>query len=415
MKAILYEVNPVGWATCKWLRYFWEGCLVSRLNGLTLREMDKPSLPGSDWVRVKTLLGGICGTDVAILRQKQPANSILPSYSSMPMLFGHENVAIVEEAGEKVDPDWVGKRVCVEPTLGCVARGIEPKCPRCEAGEYGACENFGATGQGTSTLPGGTSIGYNSRTGGAYGEYFVAHESQLVAVDDSLRDEELILIDPAACSMHAILRADLTATKQLLVYGGGTIGLTLVAGLRAVGYTGRIDVIDRSCFAGELATQYGADQWVNLPVQAKDRFEQVAELTGGSVQKTRFSQYMLNGGYDAIFECVGSAQSINESLKWTRARGQVVLVGTDHGGRVDLTPIWFRELQILGAYGRQKESISGRYINTYEFVHELMQQKTLQLTGLLTHTYRIEEYREAFTVSMHKEQHQAVKVAFDFR
>lgn len=415
MKAIIYEVNPIGWGTCKWLRYFWEGSLVSRLNGLTLREVETPSLPGPEWVRVKTLLGGICGTDLAILRQKQPANSILPSYSSMPMLFGHENVAIVEEVGEKVDSHWVGKRVCVEPTLSCVPRGIEPKCSRCEAGEYGACENFGANGQGASRLPAGTSIGYNSRTGGSYGEYFVAHASQLVAVDDSLRDEELILIDPAACSMHAILRADLSSTNQILVYGGGVIGLTLVAGLRAVGYAGRIDVLDRSAFAGKLASQYGADQWVKLPGQAKDRFERIADLTGGSVQKSRFSQYMLNGGYDVIFECVGSAQSINESLKWTRSRGQVVLVGTDHGGQVDLTPIWFRELQILGAYGRQEESISGRRINTYEFVHELMLQKKLQLAGLLTHTYRIEAYREAFTASLHKEQHHAVKVAFDFR
>jgi len=215
--------------------------------------------------------------------------------------------------------------------------------------------------------------------------------------------------------MHAILRADLTTAGQILVYGGGAIGLTLVAGLRAVGYTGRIDVLVRNRFAEGLATQYGADQGVILSGQAKDRFAQVAELTGGSVQKSRFSQYMLNGGYDVIFECVGSAQSINESLKWTRARGQVVLVGTNHGGRVNLTPIWFRELRILGAYGRQEESISGRRINTYEFVHELMQQKKLQLAGLLTHTFRIEDYREAFTVSMHKKQHRAVKIAFDFR
>jgi L-iditol 2-dehydrogenase len=415
MKAIVYEINPLGWATCKWLRYIWEGCLVSRLNGLSLRKVETPSLPGADWVLVKTLLGGICGTDIAILRQKQPANSILPSYSSMPMLFGHENVAVVEEVGEKVDSNWVGKRVCVEPTLGCVARGIEPKCSRCEAGEYAACENFGADGQGASKLPAGTSIGYNRRTGGSYGEYFVAHASQLVAVDDTLRDEELILIDPAGCSMHAILRADLTKAEQVLVYGGGAIGLTLVAGLRATGYAGRIDVLSRSALGGKLASQYGADQWVHLPRQAKDRFERVAELTGGSVQKSRFSQYMLNGGYDVIFECVGSAQSINESLKWARARGQVVLVGTDHGGRVDLTPIWFRELQILGAYGRQEESISGRRIQTYEFVHELMRQKELQLSGLLTHTYRIEEYREAFTASLHKEQYQAIKIAFDFR
>ncbi len=104
------------------------------------------------------------------------------------MVLGHENLAVVEEVGPEVDADWVGCRVCVEPTLNCHVRGIDPPCRQCRSGRPGTCENFDASGIGEAALPAGTSIGYNSRTGGSLGEYFVAHRSQLVAVPEELSD-----------------------------------------------------------------------------------------------------------------------------------------------------------------------------------------------------------------------------------
>jgi threonine dehydrogenase-like Zn-dependent dehydrogenase len=271
MKALVYDIKPLGWLACKLLGPFWKGCVRSSLGGLGLREVPAPQLPGADWVRLRTLLGGICGTDLAIIAQKQPPDSILQAFSSMPMLLGHEGVAVVEEAGPAVDRSWLGRRVCVEPTLGCTARGIVPSCPRCEAGEFGACENFGAAGAGKYKLPAGTSIGYNKATGGALGEGFVAHESQLARLDDRISDEMAVLTDPLACSMHAILRAEILggtgvppvsspigsarkrpeethgqdahATTKVLVYGAGVLGLGIVTCLRAVGFSGQIDIV----------------------------------------------------------------------------------------------------------------------------------------------------------------------------
>jgi len=415
MQAVFYKVNPVGWATCKWLRYFWGGCLTSRLNGLSLRRVPPPALPGDDWVRVRTLLGGLCGSDLALIAQKQPPNSILQAFSTLPAILGHENVAVVEEVGAAVDPSWAGRRVVVEPTLCCVVRGIDPPCPRCRAGEFGACENFADSAAGTAKLPPGTSIGYSARVGGSFGECFVAHRSQLICVPDALSDEQALLTDPLACSLHAALRCDLQEAEHILVYGAGVLGLGLIASLRAIGFAGRIDALDRAPHLERLAASLGADRFVRLPKPRRERFAAVAGLTGATVQRARFGNYMLSGGYDVVFECTGGAQSINESLKWTRARGQVVLVGTGHGGHVDLTPIWFRELTVLGAYGRQQEHFAGRRIGTYPLVHEMMLSGKLDGGPLLTHTFRIQEYRKAFEVGLNKARHSAVKVAFDFR
>jgi threonine dehydrogenase-like Zn-dependent dehydrogenase len=379
-----------------------------------LRDADPPALPGGHWVRVRTLLGGVCGTDLAILAQKQPPDSMLQAYSSMPMGLGHENVAVVEEIGTEVDSDWLGRRVNVEPTLCCAPRGISPPCDRCRNGEFGACEHFGDEAE-LGILPAGSSIGYNARTGGAFSEYFVAHVSQLVPVPEGVLDELAVLVDPAACSLHAVLRADLGEAQQVLVYGAGVLGLAAIAGLRAVGYAGRIDAIDVAKYLEPVARRLGADQFIRLPSERPGRFERVAELTGARIKRARFGNLTLAGGYDVIFDCVGSDSSFNESLKWSRNHGQVVLVGTASGGKLELTPLWFYELTVLGAYGRQIEMFGGRRIGTYQLVQELMAQGRLPLGGLLTHTFRIEQYRSALAAAMDKHAHQAIKVAFDFR
>jgi threonine dehydrogenase-like Zn-dependent dehydrogenase len=415
MQAIVYEVNPVGWATCKWLRHFWPGCLFSRLAGLSLRQIEPPSLPADDWVRVRTLLAGICGTDLSLLAQKQPPNSLLQAFSSMPMVLGHEALGEVVEVGPAVDRAWLGRRVCVDPTLACEARGIDPPCPRCREGLYGACQNFGASGLGRSKLPPGTCIGYNSRTGGAFAENFVAHVSQLAAVPEGVPDELAVLTDPLACSLHAVLRLDLSRVRDILIYGAGVLGLGVVAALRTVGYADRIDALDLCEYLGELASALGADEMLHLPPENRARFEIVARRTGGTVQRARFGNYMLSGGYDAVIDCVGSRRSITESLKWTASRGQMVMLATGHGRGADLTPIWFTELTVLGTYGRQIENWRGRRIGTYQLVHELMAAGKLNVSAMLTHKFPLSQYRRAMETGANKSAHKAVKVAFDMR
>lgn len=414
MKAIVYQATPLGWATCKLLAPVWPGLRLSRLAGLRLRDLPPPTLPTEEWVLVRTLLGGLCGTDLAILAQKQPPDSILQAFSSMPMGLGHENVGVVEAVGAEVDEDWVGCRVCVEPTLNCRVRGIDPPCRPCRS-ESGPCENLGAAGVGAAALPAGTSIGYNSRTGGSLGEFFVAHHSQLVAVPEELSDTQALLTDPVACALHAVLRADLSGARHVAVIGAGVMGLATIACLRATGYAGRIEAIEPARYLERVARQFGADAFLSLPRRGAERFGAVAKATGGHVVHSRFGNRMLCGGYDAVFDCVGTSQSFNESLKWAGSGAQVILVGTGHGGAIDLTALWFKELRVSGAFGRGLEHYHSRRVETYRLTHELMRSGALKVGPLLTHTFGIEDYHLALEVAMYKARYNAVKVALDFR
>ncbi len=425
MKALVYNVKPANYLAAKLLGPLWPGVITTGLAGLKLKDIPEPELPGEDWVKVRTRLAGICGTDTAIIAQQPPIDSILQAYSSTPVQLGHENVSEVVEVGPAVDAAWIGRRVCVEPTLGCVARGIEPMCACCQRGEFGACENFADDGKGKAGLPPGTSIGYNARTGGAYGEVFVAHVSQLVPVPDSLTDEEAIITDPFACSLHAVLRMDLDRCERVLVYGAGMIGLGVIASLRALGYAGQIDVIGLGAVNEQWARQLGGDCWLNLPLPKGGRLSQsrtiakrseiVAKHLGIDCVLARFNNPMLVGGYDITFDCLGMTLSTNECLKWTASRGQMGLVATGSGREVDMTPIWFRELTVFGAYGRQLENWQGRQMSTYDMVHEFMCAGKMQVKGLLTHTFGIKDYRNALDVALRKGRYKALKVALDFR
>ena len=416
MKSLYYNVNPIGWATTLWLKRFWKGAMFSRLNGVSLREVPKPELPGANWVICKTLLGGICGTDIGIITQKQPPDSILQEFSSMPMRLGHENIAIVDQVGSGVDKSWIGKRVIADPTLCCEVRGIEPVCAPCQRGEFGACENFGAKPEsGSSKMGPGTSIGYCGEFGGSFSEYFPAHISSLTEVPEKISDEQAILTDPLACSLHSVLRADLSKCKTALVYGAGVLGLGVIACLRAVGFTGEIHTLNRGRTAEPLAMQFGADKFI-VPHKSKaNRYKQIADQTDATLHRARFGNYMLSGGYDLVFDCVGAPAVFEDCLKFAAARGQAVMVATANKGNIDMTPLWFRELKIIGVFGRQIENYEGEFIHTNSLVHKFMLEGKLNVGKMLTHTFPIQEYKKALNSAVFKSASRSIKVAFDFR
>lgn len=411
MQALELNITPQ-----RWLRAKLAGGLLGdrafrgRWGVLALRDLPEPALPGDDWVRCKTILGGICGTDLAIVHLRQRPDSILQGFGSMPMVLGHENVAKVVDVGPAVGREWLGKRVCVEPTLCCRVRGIDPPCKPCAAGAFGACENFGAGGEGAYGLPNGTSIGYNARTGGSWGEQFVAHVSQLIEPPAGLTNEQAVLTDPLACSAHAVLRADLAEAGWVLILGGGMMGLGVAACLRAAGYDGAIDLMARHGFQQE---------WVRTHANAGklppgEPLDVLAQHIGLRIVPARMGAKMLSGGYDVIFDCAGSAKSFDLATKAARARGQVLLVGTAGKAVMDPTPIWFSELQVLGVYGRAFEQVAGRRISTYQLVHEWMAAGTLPTDGLLTHTFPIADWPAALAAAADKAPSGCIKAAFQF-
>ncbi|HWL91927.1 MAG TPA: alcohol dehydrogenase catalytic domain-containing protein [Phycisphaerae bacterium] len=409
MKAIVYKITPVRWVGCKLLGLISKGVFVTRLGGLRLLDVPEPRLSGDRWVKIRTRYGGVCGTDLALITLRNHPNTILQQHAAFPAVLGHENVGEIVEAGPAVSRFSVGQRVCADPAIGCEGRELAPLCRNCAAGIPSLCETPGGNG-----FPPRALLGLNPRTGGSWSELFVAHESQLHAVPDAISDETAALVDPIASAAHAALRCRPHPEESILVHGSGIIALGVLASLRALGHRNRITALVRHSFQRDLATQCGADHVIVVPRRTSriDRHKLVAADTGGIRLDGRMGNQSMLGGYDLVYECSGNAAGLTDALMWTRGRGTLVAIGTTGIAMHDSTPLWFDELNVVGANGRQIENIDGRRIHTYDLVFEWLAQGRLNLSNLPVARFSLAEYREAVMSLLNRARRPVVKVLF---
>jgi threonine dehydrogenase-like Zn-dependent dehydrogenase len=407
MRAITFHISPPRWLACKALGWLRKGICWGRLSSLRLRRISEQPLPGADWVRVRTRLGGICGSDVSHILLDDPPDVFTKALAIEPIVMGHENVGIVAERGPAAQDVPEGQRVNVDPFLACAGRGLPP-CPSCREGQFCACWNVA---QGKAGL--GFSVGHSAKVGGSWADSFVAHRSQLVPVPEGLTDEQAVLVDPLSASVHAVLRHPPgPADQDVLVLGCGMIGLGIIGFLRAWGFKGRVLAVARYRFQQTLALHLGASEvWDAKDLREKDVFDRVGAMYQIRPVKGWFGKKILFGGVDLVYDALGNRDSVEDSLRIVRPQGTVVIVGMSHPRWVDWDPIPHKQLMVLGSHGRGIEVWRGARRHTYEVAQELLAEKRFPAEKLLTHVFPLEDYRGALDVLTHKSRHGAVHAA----
>jgi threonine dehydrogenase-like Zn-dependent dehydrogenase len=411
MRAIVSRISSPRYLASKLLSPVWRGVYWSPVSPLRcVTDWAPPTLPAADWVAVRPILGGVCGSDMAMVLMKNPPDSFAKAFVSSPFVMGHENVSRVTELGGAVEGIEVGDRVNVEPSLSCRVRGVEPVCSACAEGLISSCHNLTA-----GRLPAGMAVGFNAATGGAWSEAMVAHRSQLYRVPDGLSDEQAVLVDPLACSLHAVLGDPPRDDQTVLIIGAGIVGLGVLAAIRALGLGTRVVVIGRYGFQKDLCIDRGADAVV-LPADLarSGLYEYLGNLLSTPVYKGMFGKPILMGGADMVFDTIGSRNTTEDSLRICRSGGTVMIVGMGHARWVDWDPVTYKQLRIRGAHGRgfEKNDPAGQGRHTYEIMHELMLDGLVKTDGLLTHTFPLADYRHAFQTVLRKGPTGCVKAAF---
>ncbi len=275
---------------------------TSRLSPLQLEEVPEPALPTPDWVRVKPLLSGVCGSDLSTLSaQSSPYFSPI---TSPPFVMGHE---ILGEVMEKGNGFRAGERVVVEPALGCLVRGISPPCPQCAAGRHALCLHITE-----GDISPGIQTGFCHDTGGGWSEgTMVAHRSQVYRVPGDVSDEAAVAIEPLACAVHAALAARPGPEETTVVLGAGSIGLLVVGALRRLTDAGRIICVAKHERQRKEALRLGADS----VVRPKEIYTALPAMLGGRVYRPELGKPVMLGGADRVFECVGSPGTIEDSIR----------------------------------------------------------------------------------------------------
>ena len=402
MSTLLFERSLPRYAAARVVSSFASG-RGAGVGPLRLVERDAPAVPAEGWVHVDPLLSGICGSDLATLDGR--SSRYFEGIVSFPFVPGHEVVGL---AG--------GTRVVLQPVLGCAARGIEPMCPACRSGHVGNCGllAFGHIRPGLQT-------GFCADTGGGWSTSgLVAHESQLFSVPDALSDADAVMIEPLSCAVHAVLAAPIEEGDVVAVVGAGTLGLLVTAALTHLSSIGRCPspsvllVGAKYSHQQRLAREFGCTEALppdQLPRSVRRHTRSLSFGGASGVTAT------LSGGAGVVIDCVGSAESIAQSLAMVRPRGTVSLVGMPGKITVDLAPLWHREVRLAGAYAYGTERVGDlpRRGTTPTFDLAFEVAAATGVGRLVSATYPLTRFEDAVAHAGSAGRRGAVKIAFDVR
>ena len=406
MQAVQYIKSVPRYLMVRFLGKRWNWLYTSGTSCIRLAEIKEPKLPTPDWVKIRTRLSGICGSDLATITAK--GSPYFSPFTSCPFVLGHEVVGEIAEIGSQVEGYTVGDRVVIEPVLSCKIRGLEPQCRQCQQGQFANCENITR-----GNISAGIQTGYCRDTGGGWSPHFLAHRNQIHRIPDDLPDEIAVLIEPFACALHSVLRADLRDTDEILIIGAGTVGLLTIAAIRAIGRSNRILVIAKYAHQRKLAQALGANEILSPGAGLYTHF---CRLTQAESHQPELGKPVLLGGVDVSFDCVACDTTIDDALRFTGPRGRVMLVGMPAIPRnIDWTSIWYKELKVSGAYTYGIETYEGEQIRTFTLGIRLLRRMGNRILPLIGEPFLLKDYRNALMAALHTGKSGTVKTVFDLR
>jgi threonine dehydrogenase-like Zn-dependent dehydrogenase len=407
MKAIRFNFTIPRYIFGRVAEKIYPPLLWNGLSCTSFKEVPEPDLPGPEWVKIRSHLSGICGTDTNTVYLY--TSTYYEPLASFPFTLGHENVGTMVEVGPSVQGWQVGDRVTIEPTLWCAPRGFVPAqwCEPCKAGRTNLCSN---TTKGD--LSPGWGIGACTETGGSWSPVFTAHHSQLYRIPDNVSDENALLVEPFAVGLHAALKNMPVDSETVLILGAGTVGLMQLAALRSLGSKAEILITARYPFQAEAAHKLGASEVLS----DGDLFSQIAERTNGIVFKPQIGKKIMVGGVDRTFECIGNDGTLDAALRMTKPGGHVIVVGIPGMVRgLDWSSIFIQELNVSASYLYDHAAQwNGKTTSTFEIALEMMSAGAVDLGWMVTHRYPLEEYDTALRQIADKKRFPVIKPVFEF-
>ena len=315
---------------------------------IELRNIPVPE-PAPGHVLLKVHAAGICGTDIHIY---------LDEFASRPpVVLGHEVSGEVVEMGAGVSGVAIGDRVTTETYFSTCGQ-----CRYCRAGYINLCM-------------GRLSIG--SAVNGGFAEYLVVPARNLHRLPEVISFREGALTEPLACVVQGVLLCAPTvrAGDTAVIAGPGAIGLLTLQLLTAAGAQVIVLGTEADTRRLALAEQLGASHVVNVSVV--DPVALLRDLTEQGL------------GADVVYECSGAGPAAQQLLNLVRRRGRYVQVGL-FGKSVswDLDQVCYKELVVTGSNASTPES--------WLRAIRLLAEGTVDVKPLITHTFSLGDWSEAF-------------------
>lgn len=312
-------------------------------------EKDMPEIINDTDVIVKTKATGICGSDIHIYHG---TNAV----ATYPRVIGHEAVGEVHEIGPAVENVKVGDRVILEPIEYC------GECYACRSGRPNVCENLKVRGV---------------HSDGGFAEYFKAQADKLHILSDNIEWSEAVMIEPFSIGSQVCYRSQVKKDDVVMIFGAGPTGLAVLENAKHLGAV--VVILDMNENRLEFAKSYGADYTLN-PTKV-DVKEELNKITDGMLA-------------NVVVDAVGSPKILSEAVYLTSVAGRIVSMGfLDQDAPINMLEITKKEISLVGSR-----------LQTHQFANcvEYFKNNKVNLTGLITNTFKYEDIKEAIDLIENK-------------
>jgi len=337
-----------------------------------LEEIPVPQV-GPGEVLIKVAGVGICASDIKCYTGAPLfwGDEHRAGYCQPPVVPGHEFSGIVVALGE-----GAGEKYGLAPGDLAVSEQIVPcwQCRFCRRGQYWMCDGKHDV------------YGFRQRTPGAMAEYMKFPADALnYKVPEGVTARQAVYIEPLACAIHAVQRAQIELGDVVVIAGCGPLGLGMVSAARLKN-PGCLVALDLRNNRLQVAKKAGADLVMNP--EEIDVVAEVRKLTDGY-------------GCDVYIEATGQPSGVTQGLRMIRRLGTFVEFSV------------FRELVTVDwtIIGDTKElDIRGAHLGPYSYplAMDMLSKGQAPVDDILTHTFPLEKYQEALELVY--EANQSIKV-----
>jgi L-iditol 2-dehydrogenase len=328
---------------------------VQFLTGIERIEMGtlpKPTIKAPNEVLLRVKAVGVCGSDVHYYETGRIGSQVV----EFPFIVGHECAGVVEEVGSGVRRVRPGDEVAVEPLLTC------GRCDQCRMGRLNTCRNQ-------------KFLGCPGQIAGCLCEYIVLPEACCFPTEGRITLEQAVLCEPLAIGIYAVQQAHLSPTARIAILGTGPIGLSVLEAAKAVGIE-RIYATDKLSERMEAARRAGAI-WVGNPL--------FQDVTAEILKHEPL-------GLDAVFECAGQQQTLDQGVDVLAPGGKMMLIGIPREERVSFIPDRMRRKELTLINVRRQNHCTQKAI-------DWVAEGKVNVDFMLTHRFTFEQTPSAFELA----------------
>lgn len=317
---------------------------VYRGNKTFSVDAKQATLPAAGEVQIDVAYCGICGTDLHIYLGHMDARV------GFERTIGHEMSGVISALGEGVDGLSVGQHIVVRPLDHC------GDCPACNAGHEHICHNLKFIGIDTE---------------GAFQDKWNVPAHTIHVLPDDLDLSHAALIEPLAVACHDVKRGNVAKGEDVLVIGGGPIGMLVAFAARHAGGNVTISEINENRLA--FAEKMG---FSTLNPLNNDVAKIIHDNTGGK-------------GADVVFEVSGTQPGVDLMTEAAATRGRIVMVAI-HATKpqIDLFKFFWRELEMVGARVYHKQD--------YVTAMQLLAEGVVDCESFITDIRSLDDMQDAF-------------------